>query len=116
MRRKTALILFAVLSAALIAATLAHPQTTATAPNTTTVIIDNVTPQSTDTYAAKFICGMQRDQGATILYDAQPGSYSTKINVHNNTGTQVNFRKKIIWLLKPNAAGDITYKEQPTAP
>lgn len=52
----------------------------------------------TDTYAAKFICGVQRDGGLTSVPDAQAGHYSTKINVHNNTGIVIQFRKKVIQL------------------
>jgi hypothetical protein len=52
----------------------------------------------TNTYAAKFICGVQRDPSLFIVPDAQAGHYSTKINVHNNTGIPIKFRKKIIQL------------------
>lgn len=52
----------------------------------------------TDTYAAKFICGVQADADITSVPDAQAGRYSTKINVHNNTGVVVKFRKKAIRL------------------
>lgn len=52
----------------------------------------------TDTYAAKFICGVQQDNDITHVVDAQAGRYSTKINVHNNTGITINFRKKFIQL------------------
>src|SRR3954452_1479877 len=52
--------------------------------------------QGTDTYAAKFICGVQPDDDITHVVDVQAGRYSTKINVHNNTGDLVRFRKKII--------------------
>jgi len=52
----------------------------------------------TDTYAAKFICGVQKDAGLTAVPDAQAGHYSTKINVHNNTGINIQFRKKVIQL------------------
>lgn len=55
--------------------------------------------QSTNTYAAKFICGVQQQTDITADPDAQAGRYSTKINVHNNTGMTINFRKKIIQLL-----------------
>ena len=55
-------------------------------------------PIVTDTYAAKFICGVQRDAGLTAVPDAQAGHYSTKINVHNNTGINIVFRKKVIQL------------------
>jgi hypothetical protein len=56
-------------------------------------------PQITNTYAAKFICGVQRDIDITHVLDAQTGRYSTKINVHNNTGMRINFRKKVIRLV-----------------
>lgn len=52
----------------------------------------------THTYAAKFICGVQPDAGVTSIPDAQPGRYATKINVHNNTGIDIRFRKKVIQL------------------
>lgn len=55
-------------------------------------------PTVTDTYAAKFICGVQRDGALTAVPDAQAGHYSSKINVHNNTGITINFRKKVIQL------------------
>jgi hypothetical protein len=50
----------------------------------------------TNTYAAKFICGVQKDPSIIIVPDAQAGHYSTKINVHNNTGGSISFRKKVI--------------------
>lgn len=52
----------------------------------------------TNTYAAKFICGVQPDPSIKIMPDAQAGHYSTKINVHNNTGVSIRFRKKVIRL------------------
>lgn len=52
----------------------------------------------TNTYAAKFICGVQRDASLQAVPDAQAGHYSTKINVHNNTGIDIKFRKKVIQL------------------
>jgi hypothetical protein len=52
----------------------------------------------TNTYAAKFICGVQRDPSIKLVPDAQAGNYSTKINVHNNTGIDIKFRKKVIQL------------------
>ena len=55
-------------------------------------------PTVTDTYAAKFICGVQKDPNIALVPDAQAGNYSTKINVHNNTGQTITFRKKIIML------------------
>jgi hypothetical protein len=59
--------------------------------------------QSTSTYAAKYVCGVQGDTtlSAPSYPDVQPGRYSTKINVHNNAGLVVNFRKKIIPLAGP---------------
>ena len=50
----------------------------------------------TNTYAAKFICGVQPDASIKIVPDAQAGHYSSKINVHNNTGQTITFRKKVI--------------------
>jgi len=55
-------------------------------------------PTVTNTYAAKFICGVQPDANITSMPDAQAGRYSTKINVHNNTGIDIRFRKKVIQL------------------
>jgi len=52
----------------------------------------------TNTYAAKFICGVQPDASIKIMPDAQAGHYSSKINVHNNTGQVIQFRKKVIRL------------------
>jgi len=52
----------------------------------------------TNTYAAKFICGVQPDASIKIMPDAQAGHYSSKINVHNNTGQIIQFRKKVIRL------------------
>jgi hypothetical protein len=53
-------------------------------------------PTVTNNYAAKFICGVVPDGGVIQVVDAQPGRYATKINVHNNTGIDIRFRKKII--------------------
>ena len=50
----------------------------------------------TNTYAAKFICGVQPNGSLQAVPDAQAGHYSTKINVHNNTGIGIKFRKKVI--------------------
>ena len=55
-------------------------------------------PTVTDTYAAKFICGVQPNAALNAVPDAQAGHYSTKINVHNNTGITIVFRKKVIQL------------------
>jgi hypothetical protein len=55
-------------------------------------------PTVTNTYAAKFICGVQPDGAITSMPDAQAGRYSTKINIHNNSGVNVRFRKKVIQL------------------
>lgn len=60
----------------------------------------------TDTYAAKFICGVHPDTGINDMPDAQPGRYSTKINVHNNTGTVIRYRKKVIRLKGGEVATD----------
>ena len=51
-----------------------------------------------NTYAAKFICGVQPDANLNSNPDAQSGRYSSKINVHNNTGSHIVFRKKVIQL------------------
>jgi hypothetical protein len=52
----------------------------------------------TNTYAAKFICGVQPESSIKVMPDAQAGHYSSKINVHNNTGQTILFRKKVIRL------------------
>jgi len=52
----------------------------------------------TNTYAAKFICGVQPEASIKIMPDAQAGHYSSKVNVHNNTGQLITFRKKVIRL------------------
>ena len=57
-----------------------------------------VPPTVTNTYAAKFICGVQPDANINSVPDVQAGRYSTKINVHNNTGMDIRFRKKVIQL------------------
>jgi hypothetical protein len=55
-------------------------------------------PTVTDTYAAKFICGVQPNAALVAVPDAQAGHYSSKINVHNHTGLTITFRKKVIQL------------------
>jgi hypothetical protein len=60
----------------------------------------------TNTYAAKFICGVHPDNGINDVPDAQPGRYSSKINVHNNTGVSITFRKKFIILREGEKATD----------
>lgn len=67
-------------------------------PVPTPTIIPIPTATITNTYAAKFICGVQPDASIKIAPDAQAGNYSSKINVHNNTGIDIKFRKKIIQL------------------
>ena len=52
----------------------------------------------TNTYAAKFVCGVQPDAGIISVPDVEPGRYASKINVHNNTGIDIRFRKKVIQL------------------
>jgi hypothetical protein len=68
------------------------------------------TLQSVSTYAAKFICGVQPDLGINSVPDAEPGRYATKINVHNNTGNAVSFRKKVIRLRGGQAPIDPQFK------
>jgi hypothetical protein len=69
-----------------------------------TIILTNhaaqaqITIQSTNSYAAKFICGVQPDAALTSDPDVQAGHYSTKVNVHNNSGAVIRFRKKMILL------------------
>lgn len=55
-------------------------------------------PTITNTYAAKFICGVQQDANINSAPDAQPGRYASKINVHNNSAVDITFRKKAIQL------------------
>lgn len=74
---------------------------------TSVTVMAQQTGTVTNTYAAKFICGIQKDPSTIIVPDAQAGHYSSKINVHNNTGIGIKFRKKII----PLRGGQV-----PTAP
>ena len=74
----------------------AHRRTCASSRSTEPVPIPTGTV--TNTYAAKFICGVQPDASIKTVPDAQAGHYSTKINVHNNTGINIRFRKKMIQL------------------
>lgn len=67
-------------------------------PIPTPTIIPIPTFTVTNTYASKFICGVQPDASIKIAPDAQAGHYSSKINVHNNTGQTIQFRKKVIQL------------------
>ncbi len=53
-------------------------------------------PTVINNYAAKFICGVHPELGINAVVDAQPGRYASKINVHNNTGIDIAFRKKVI--------------------
>jgi hypothetical protein len=64
----------------------------------TAATVEAQAPIVTDTYAAKFICGVQPNAALVAVPDAQAGHYSTKINVHNNTGITISFRKKVIQL------------------
>jgi hypothetical protein len=91
MRQK---IFIALLSCAAAASVAAQQPTTA--PATTTP--PPIQRFSFGSYAAKFVCGVQSDRRLTSQVDAQAGHYSTKINVHNNTGQVVRFRKKFILL------------------
>lgn len=63
-------------------------------------------PTVTSTYAAKFICGIQKDTNINSPVDAEAGRYATKINVYNNTGVVVTFRKRIIQLRRGESATD----------
>ena len=65
---------------------------------TSVTVMAQQTGTVTNTYAAKFICGVQKDPSTLIVPDAQAGHYSSKINVHNNTGIGIKFRKKVIRL------------------
>jgi hypothetical protein len=79
------------------------------------VSVESVGPpplQSTSTYAAKFVCGVQPDVDVKHVVDAQGGRYATKINVHNNTGIPINFRKKVIRL----RGGEVAIPPAPTKP
>jgi hypothetical protein len=69
------------------------PLAAATAPSRA-----QVTVTVTNTYAADELRGVQPDGGVISVPDAQPGRYATKINVHNNTGLDIRFRKKVIQL------------------
>ena len=110
------------------AASLAAQQPAA-APQTTTQLPVRF---SFGSYAAKFVCGVQLDRLLVSQVDAQAGHYSTKINIHNNTGQFVRFRKKFILLhggevptppttikweaLKPDEAMEIVCRDIPFPP
>lgn len=93
--KKTILIGFAWIVGLLITAPPVFAQDPEPVPTATIVPAEGTV---TNSYAAKFICGVQRDPSIKIVPDAQAGHYSTKVNVHNNTGITINFRKKIIQL------------------
>ena len=93
--KKTILIGFAWIIGLLITATPVLAQEPEPVPTATIAPAQGTV---TNSYAAKFICGVQRDPSIKIMPDAQAGHYSTKVNVHNNTGITINFRKKIIQL------------------
>ena len=73
-------------------------------------------PTVTDTYAAKFICGVQPNGALTAVPDAQAGHYSTKINVHNNTGQTIVFRKKVIQLKGGQVATEPQFRRDEKLP
>jgi hypothetical protein len=70
------------------------------------------TKRISNTYAARFTCGVQLQSIITADPDVQAGRYSTKIGVHNNTGVTITCRKKIIRLLGSGAPTP----EMPTDP
>jgi len=72
-----------------------------------------VSGRITNTYAAKFVCGVQFDRELDHIREAESGRYSTEIDVHNNSGAQVRFRKKIIALFPDR---DHIIGEKPTSP
>ena len=86
-KRKSSIIGFACVIGLLLPGALARAQEPEPVPIVGTV---------TNTYAAKFICGVQPNGSLQAVPDAQAGHYSTKINVHNNTGIGIKFRKKVI--------------------
>lgn len=77
---------------------LAAPSVQAQDPEPVPTIVPIPTYTVTNTYAAKFICGVQPEPSIKIMPDAQAGHYSSKINVHNNSGLTIQFRKKVIQL------------------
>ena len=87
--RKTTIIGFACVAGLLLASATVRAQETDPVP---IPIVGTVT----NSYAAKFICGVQPNISLLATPDAQAGYYSTKINVHNNTGIGIKFRKKVI--------------------
>jgi hypothetical protein len=64
-------------------------------------------PVVTDTYTAKFVCGVAGDTNITHQPDAEAGRYATAVNLHNESGSTITFRKKAILL---------TVSEQDTPP
>src|SRR6201991_1569198 len=91
--KKTTLIGFACVAGLLLASAPVRAQEPEPVP---TVI--PIAGTVTNSYAAKFICGVQPNGTLQAVPDAQAGHYSTKINVHNNTGGVIKFRKKVIQL------------------
>jgi hypothetical protein len=59
---------------------------------------------------------VQRDAALVAVPDAQAGHYSTKINVHNNTGITINFRKKVIQLKGGQAGLHAITSKAPSVP
>jgi len=93
---KNTLLVFACFVGLLLAAAPVQAQETDPVPVPTVIPIPSYTV--TNTYAAKFICGVQPEPSIKIMPDAQAGHYSSKINVHNNSGLTIQFRKKVIRL------------------
>jgi hypothetical protein len=101
MKKKTIFIGFACVIGLFITASSVKAQDPEPVPVPTVV---PTTGTVTNTYAAKFICGVQPNASLLAVPDAQAGHYSSKVNVHNNTGITIRFRKKII-LLKGGQIG-----------
>lgn len=59
-----------------------------------------VSGRITNTYAAKFICGAQFERELDRIREAESGHYATEIDVHNNSGAPISFRRKIIVLFQ----------------
>lgn len=103
------LIGFALALGLLFAAAPAHAQAPRLAP--APVRTQVAPPMVTNTYAAKFICGVQTDANINSVPDAHAGRYATKINVHNNTGIDIRFRKKVIQLKGGQVPFEPTFKK-----
>lgn len=65
----------------------------------------------TNSYAAKFVCGVQWRASINAVANAQLGRYSTTISIYNNTGSTINYSRKIIQFRDPKHLGNHVFIE-----